>query len=200
MKSEIHAEKFGWIGEPCPSCSGELGKFSRWRRARVLRFTNAIRCCQPHYARSHSLARWLQNTPNPCKRPAPRLSAPLISSAVNGGSSACCNSSKPSSAALGREPTRPPSSCPSPAPTCAISPQLIAILRGVSTSQSLARRKKPGLLRPGFSLPTTGLRPAPRHRVKPSFGVYRHDLAAPQAARSPACSRDDSFRPISFTP
>lgn len=166
MKSKIRAENFGWSGEPCPSCIGELGKFSRWRRAHVLRFTNAICCCQPHYTRSHSLARWLQNTPKPCKRPAPRISVPLISSAVNGGSSACCSSSRPLSAAPGRVPTRPPSSCPSPAPICAISLQLIAILRGASARKILVG-KSPGRARPGFSLPTAKLHSAVGRHVKP---------------------------------
>ncbi len=195
MKSRMRAEILLWIGEPCPSCIRELGKLSRWRRARVLRFTNAIRCCQPHYTRSHSLARWLQNTPKPCKRPAPKISAPLISSAVNGGSSACCNSSRPSSAAHGRVPTRPRSSCPSPAPICATSPRRITILRGASASQSLAGKKRPGLLRPGFSLPTDALRPEARQRVQPSHGVSRRQLETPQSTRSPAGPSDNSFRP-----
>ena len=107
------------IGELRPPSAVVSGNSPRGHRARDLRFADAIRCCQPNYARPHSLARWLQNTPKPCKRPAPRLSAPPISSAVNGGSSGCCNSSRPSSAAHGRVPTRPISSCPFPVPTCA---------------------------------------------------------------------------------
>lgn len=155
------------IGELCAPRTVDLGNFPRRARARDLRFANAIRCCQRDYTCSHSLARWLRNTPKPCKRPAPRISAPSISSAVNGGSSGCCSSSRPSSAARGRERTRPRSSCPSPAPTCAISPRRIAILCGDSAPQSLVW-KSPGRARPGFSLPTAGLHSVARRRVKPS--------------------------------